>query len=194
MKQAAGSQTKGVLSRCYQSTFHTRCENLSRLATLPGKGSGLFPPLAALYHLQERARERDAGRALAAPRPQRLETGPHLSSRHDGQGVRDLASFERPRFPLGPTALSHPALSSRKGREEAKGQTPTERILELGKERGWGGAPGTLRGPGSAGIDGSTAPACLNTLCLAVALRRPTSPGALLPVGAKRPPWPPTRT
>ena len=121
-------------------------------------------------------------------------SGPHLSSRHDGQGVRDLASFERPRFPLGPTALSHPALSSRKGREEAKGQTPTERILELGKERGWGGAPGTLRGPGSAGIDGSTAPACLNTLCLAVALRRPTSPGALLPVGAKRPPWPPTRT
>ena len=78
MQQAAGSQTKGVLSRCYQSTLHTRCENLNRLATLPGKGSGLFPPLAALCHLQERARERDAGRALAAPRPQRLETGSYL--------------------------------------------------------------------------------------------------------------------
>lgn len=121
-------------------------------------------------------------------------SGPNLSSQHDGQGVRDLASFERPRFPLGPTAPSHPPPGCRKGREEAKGQTHTKRILELGKEMGWGGAPGTLRGPGSAGIDGSTAPACLNTLCLAVALRRPTSPGALLPVGAKRPPWPATRT
>ena len=165
------SLAKGLA--CFQLSPPCTTYRYARAKGTQDAPSSLFPDLSAL-----------------SPAP---VSGPYLSSQHDGQEIGDLASFEGPRFPLGPTAHPTPPPGSRKGREEVKGQTHTKRILELGKEMGWGGVPGTLRGPGSAGIDSSTAPSCLDTLCLAVALSRPTSPGALLPVGTKRPPQAPTQ-
>lgn len=99
----------------------------------------LLPPCTT-YRNTHLSRLPDLSALSPAPVP-----GPHLSCRHDGQEVRALASFEGPRFPLGPTAPSHPPPGSRKGREEAKGQTHTKRILGL--RRGTRNTEGTrLRG------------------------------------------------
>ena len=127
----------------------------------------------------------------SAPCHRLLSQGPTFLPSTTGRRSETSHPSRDPGFLWGPLLHPTPPPGSRKGREEAKGQTHTKRILELGKEMGWGGVPGTLRGPGSAGIDSSTAPSCLDTLCLAVALSRPTSPGALLPVGTKRPPQAP---
>lgn len=156
----------------------------------PGGGSGLLLALSSRQGYQgarQGTRSRRRFRA-SAPRHGLLPRGPTFLPVATGRRPA-TPHLRGTRMPPAPTAPPHaaPGRAGRRPRAELM-----ERVLEFGKEVGSGGTPNTegTRPGGDRGGGGQAAMPCVlpGHLRLAVALRRRTSPGALLPAGPEKPP------